>query len=146
MQMAMNAEYQSMYSSKYLSSNDVPKDGELLRAKIGKIELVELTDQKTNTTKRRLVAYFTGIEKPLIINKMNAKKLVAATGSEDRNDWLGLLCEIYVEETQLGDGVRLRVIKSNGAAAPAPKKYSADRITSGPIEPNDLNDEIPPLA
>jgi hypothetical protein len=115
--------FSDMYGSKYFSVADL--NGEMPRRRIGKVEPSELKD-KDGTTKRRLVIYFEGVEKPLVLNRTNARKL-AETYTEDYTKWGGVVVDLYDEETSLGKGVRLRPVKS--AAAGAAAKDMNDEIT-----------------
>jgi hypothetical protein len=146
--MKRNREFQNMYGPKYLAVSDLPGDGTMLRVRIGRVSTETLTDQNTGKPKDRYVVHFNEVEKGWILNKTNATQLAAVYG-EFPDSWVGAIVELFSVPTPKGDGVRLRIIKSNGgtvaAAPPAPKKHPDDRITSGPIG-SDLNDEIPPLA
>ena len=52
----------------------------------------------------------------MVLNWTNAQTLAAALG-KDPTAWIGVVVELYAEMTSLGkEGVRLRVIKSAGAA------------------------------
>ena len=115
--------FNDMYGSKYFSVADL--NGETPRRRIGKVEAADLKD-KDGTTKRRLLVYFEGVEKPLVLNRTNARKL-AETYTEDHTKWVGVLVDLYDEETSLGKGVRLRPVKSAAAGAAA----------------KDMNDSVP---
>jgi hypothetical protein len=71
--------FDDIYGSKYLSVADL-KDGEP-RFKVGKVTIEELRE-KNGTTKRKYVIWFEGVEKGLVINKTNAKKLADAYGKQ----------------------------------------------------------------
>jgi hypothetical protein len=114
--------FSDMYGSKYFSVADL--NGETPRLRIGKVEAGELKD-KDGTTKRRLLIYFEGVEKPLVLNRTNARKL-AETYGEDYSKWVGVVVDLYDEETSMGKGVRLRPVKSIAAGAAA--KDMNDRI------------------
>jgi hypothetical protein len=117
-------EFDDLYGSKYLSVADL-KGGEP-RLKIGKVEVADLRD-KTGTTKRRYVTFFEGIEKGLVINITNAKKLAEAYGKQSAK-WIGQIVELYSEDTSLGKGVRVRPMRKPAI----------------PAQPNsDLDDAIP---
>jgi hypothetical protein len=117
-------EFDSLYGSKYLSVADL-KDAEP-RLKIGKVGVEELRD-KNGTTKRKYVMWFEGIEKGLVINKTNAKKLADAYG-KDTSKWIGQIVQLYPEDTTFGKGIRVRPL----------------RKPATPAEPDrDLNDAIP---
>jgi hypothetical protein len=115
LQMQIDQElYNDLYGSKYLSAADL--NGQTIRRRIGKLDVAELKDPKTGTTKRRVLAYFENIEKPLVVNKTNAQALSVAYGT----NWAGAVVEVYPEMTSLGkEGIRLRPVKTaaDGKAA-----------------------------
>lgn len=101
----MNFEFDDLYGSKYLSAADL--HGQQPHFKIGKVEPQELKE-KDGTMKTRMVVYFEGVEKALVLNKTNAVKLAAAY-SKDFALWVGMTVEAYAEMTSLGkEGIRLR--------------------------------------
>jgi hypothetical protein len=107
------SDFDNIYGSKYFSAPDL--HGETIRRKIGKVEIGNLKE-KDGSTKRKFIVYFKGEDKPLVLNRTNAQTLAAALG-KDPTAWIGVVVELYAEMTSLGkEGVRLRVIKSAGAA------------------------------
>ena len=116
-------DFDDLYGSKYFSVSDL-KDSEP-RLKVGKVEVAELRE-KNGTTKRKYVMLFEGVEKGLVINKTNARKLADAYGKQS-SKWIGQIVQLYAEETSFGKGVRVRPI----------------RKPATPAEPDpDLNDAI----
>ena len=107
------SDFDNIYGSKYFSAPDL--HGETPRRKIGKVEIGNLKE-KDGSTKRKFLVYFKGEDKPMVLNWTNAQTLAAALG-KDPTAWIGVVVELYAEMTSLGkEGVRLRVIKSAGAA------------------------------
>ena len=105
--------FDDIYGSKYFGPPDL--HGETPRRKIGKVEIGNLKE-KDGSTKRKFLVYFKGVDKPLVLNRTNAQTLAAALG-KNPTAWIGVVVELYAEMTSLGkEGVRLRVIKSAGAA------------------------------
>jgi hypothetical protein len=135
--MSRNAEYQSMYGSKYLAASDLPEGGALMRARIGRVSPETLTDQNTGKPKPRYVLHFNDIEKAMVVNKTNAQSLAQAYG-EFPDAWIGAVVELFTVPTPKGDGVRLRIIKPSVTVSTgtAPAKKPDD----------ELNDAIPPLG
>jgi hypothetical protein len=110
------SDFDDIYGSKYFSAADL--HGEMIRRKIGKVEIGDLKD-KDGSTKRKFVVYFKGVDKPLVLNRTNAQKLAAGLG-KDPTAWVGVVCELYAEMTSLGkEGVRLRTIKTAAGSAAA---------------------------
>lgn len=105
--------FDDIYGSKYFSVADL-KDGEP-RFKVGKVEVAELRE-KNGTTKRKYVVLFEGVEKGLVVNKTNAKKLADAYGKQSTN-WIGQIVQLYSEDTSFGKGVRVRPLRKPAAPA-----------------------------
>ena len=106
--MSNESDFDDLYGSKYYSAPDL--HGETPRHRIGKVAPAELKE-KDGSTKRKLVAYFEGVEKALVLNKTNAQKLATAYG-KDHSKWIGMEVELYAEMTTLGkEGVRVRPLK-----------------------------------
>jgi hypothetical protein len=90
--------FDDMYGSKYLSVPDLK--GGTLRVKIGKVEPADLRE-KDGTTKKKLVLFFNGRDKGLVLNKTNALVLADAFG-KNLDDWVDQRLDIYSEMTGLG--------------------------------------------
>jgi len=105
--------FDDLYGSKYFSVADL-KDGEP-RFKVGKVEVVEL-HEKNGTTKKKYVMLFEGVEKGLVINKTNARKLAEAYGKQS-SKWIGQIIQLYSEETSFGKGVRVRPMRKPATPA-----------------------------
>jgi hypothetical protein len=110
---ANDDDFDALYGSKYLSVADL-KDGEP-RLKIGKVEVAELRE-KNGTTKRKYVMLFEGVEKALVINKTNARKLAEAYGKQSSR-WVGQAVQLYSEETTFGKGLRVRPLRKPATSA-----------------------------
>ena len=114
--MTTDSDFDDIYGSKFFSAADL--HGEMIRRKIGKVEIGDLKE-KDGSTKRKFIVYFKGVDKPLVLNRTNAQKLAAALG-KDRTAWIDVVVELYAEMTSLGkEGVRLRIIRSAVAGAAA---------------------------
>src|SRR5436190_11725363 len=87
--------FSEMYGSKYFGVSDL--NGETPRRRIGKVEIRDIAD-KDGSTRRRLLIYFEGVEKPLVLNRTNARKLAEAY-TEDYAKWVGVIVDLYDEET-----------------------------------------------
>ena|SRR6516164_3337528 len=105
--------FDDIYGSKYFSVSDL-KDGEP-RFKIGKVEIAELRE-KNGATKRKYVMLFEGVEKGLVINKTNARKLAEAYGKQSSR-WIGQMVQLYAEDTSFGKGVRVRPLRKPATPA-----------------------------
>jgi hypothetical protein len=105
--------FDDIYGSKYFGVTDL-KDAEP-RFKIGKVEVAELRE-KNGTTKRKYVMLFEGVEKGLVINKTNARKLAEAYGKQS-SMWIGQIVQLYAEDTSFGKGVRVRPMRKPATPA-----------------------------
>ena len=80
-------------SGHYLKKEDLsdPVDTELLWVKE---EKVTPPGKGTNT---RLVAYFDGLSKGLVLNTANCETLLEMTGTDDPNEWKDVALQLYVD-------------------------------------------------
>jgi hypothetical protein len=112
-------------TSKFLSKSDVPQPV------LATVDFVRIETLK-NPTEDKPVLHFVGDTlKPLVLNVVNRKVLIAAYGDET-DHWKGKPVEIYVNPDVTNSsgetvgGVRVRI----PAAAPAPKAPPAPAPTS----------------
>ncbi len=108
----------------------------------GKVVPVTISEVKTETVGRerelKLVVYFEGKQKGIVLNKTNANKIVALAGSDDTDDWRGVQVSLYATEVEYqGDTVEAIRIK-----APSQQKPAVVRQAAPPAQ--DLDDsDIP---
>ena len=93
----------------YLKKQDIsdPVDTELLWVKEEKIT------RPGKDTKIRLVAYFDGEPKGLVLNNSNGETLLEMTGTDDPNEWKDVAVQLYIDpEVTFGKkkvgGIRIR--------------------------------------
>ena len=96
-------------AAQYLKKEDLsdPVDTELLLVKEEKVT----TPGKGTTT--RLVAYFEGLSKGLVLNTANCETLFEITGTDDPNEWKDVPLQLYVNpDVKYGGkktgGIRIR--------------------------------------
>jgi hypothetical protein len=96
-------------AAQYLKKEDLsdPVDTELLWVKE---EKVTTPGKDTNT---RLVAYFDGLPKGLVLNTANCEILAEITGTDDPNEWKDVALQVYVDpDVKYGGkktgGIRIR--------------------------------------
>lgn len=77
-----------LFPSEYLKVADLKDAGGSLTLEIERLDLEEFTDPETRETEEKPVLYFKGVEKPLILNKTNAKRIQSLLGS-DLDGWVG---------------------------------------------------------
>jgi hypothetical protein len=134
-------DFDEIYGSRFLSAGDVIAKGGKLRVKIGKVEAAELR-QDGGTTKRKLIIYFHGLDKGLVLNVTNANALRDAFGKSSAK-WIGADLGILVEQVSFGNkrmpGVRLRVLGK--PADPVPVRPTPAPNKPAPAEDPKLNDD-----
>jgi hypothetical protein len=133
------------FPSQYLKAGDL--GGREIRCTMARVEREKIgTDNK-------LVLYFKGKEKGLVLNKTNAGAIGDAYG-DDTDDWFDqpiILFSIKTEyQGKIVDGLRCRVPTARDNRQAAPQR-PADPISSGTSDfpgdrGGDLNDEIPEFA
>src|SRR5262245_12082836 len=106
-------EFDDLYGSRFFTAADLK--GEQLRVKIGKIEVGELRE-KTGGVKRKLIVYFDGQEKALVLNKTNATAIANAFGKKYAN-WVGEFVSLVSAPTSFGEGVRVRPLRKPATVA-----------------------------
>jgi hypothetical protein len=117
-EMTITASFKDVYPDKWLKSDDIPDDGDLL-AVIKDVTLEELGQDR----ERKFVLYFNETEKALALNVTNAKTLAGMFGS-DPNKWIGKRIALYATEVafagkqMLAVRIRLRQPKPAPVAQP----------------------------
>ena len=94
--------------------------GREVTVKIARVEAGEVTGEGGRKARKPLV-YFDGKEKPLALNRTNAKTVAALYGN-DTKGWIGKLIAIYPTTTTMNgkvvDCVRVRPTTPKGRANP----------------------------
>lgn len=141
------------FPSKYLKSAD-------LKGKMAKLQIAHVDSEEIGKD-RKLVAYFRGKERGMVLNKTNAKTIAEAFGDETDN-WTGADIEVFSMKVdyqgRMVDGLRVRIPEQPPkapAAATRPQgevRFVANAAedarvrTAPPSRPtlgDDLDDEIP---
>ena len=130
-------DFDDLYGGRFLSSQEVKAPTNVT------IERIERRRSPARASRRaqKLVLYFKGGKKGMVINKTNANALAAAFG-KNLSDWVGKRMTIKSEPTIFGgkptQGLRLYpVTDTGGARAPA-----GTRAEAAPGK-DDMDDEIP---
>ena len=91
-------------------------------------ELLLVQEEKVTTpgkgTKNRLVAYFDGLSKGLVLNMANCEILDQMTGTDDPNEWKDVAVQLYVDPDVTYGGKKtggIRIRKPEPPSAPVPK-------------------------
>jgi hypothetical protein len=95
--------------AQYLKKEDLsdPVDTELLLVKEEKVT------PPGKGTRTRLVAYFDGLSKGLVLNTANCEILAEITGTDDPNEWKDVVVQLYIDpDVKYGGkktgGIRIR--------------------------------------
>ena len=108
------------FPSKYISAADIPEDNIRLVMSHVVSEMME--------DKPKLILYFQGAKKGLVLNKTNAKNIADAHG-DDTDDWAGkevILFTTWVDfQGKSVEAVRVRVPQPKDKK-PAPKAATSD--------------------
>jgi hypothetical protein len=124
------AELNQAYGSAYLGVVDIVKK---IKAAIQKVRMKDIKDRDSGRMKKRAVVWFSGLDKPLVLNTTNKHALEDALGKNAAN-WEGAVCGIWVDPSvSFGGvrkgGVRLRVLSPpprSEPAAPIPSDAPSD--------------------
>jgi hypothetical protein len=112
------------YGSRFLGVADI--GDKKVRTKILRVRKEEVKDRDTGRMKKKLLIFFDGIDKPLVLNVTNKNILVDALGKAPAG-WINTSVGILVDPNvgfggKKTGGVRLRVLLPPAAAAkPATK-------------------------
>lgn len=138
----------SAFPSKYLKASDL--QGRNVTVKMGRVEQEKIGDDM------KLILYFQGKEKGVVLNKTNANNVAAIYGGETE-DWYGkgiTLVEAMVDfQGKSVPAIRMRAPPRNAAPARQPQRQmaEADGYDDRPEPPprreaprnNDMDDDIP---
>ena len=126
---------ENMTESKYLKQSDV--DGDLLVtiSKIGKVNLAKEGDDP----EYKWAMKFEELQKPLILNATNLKRLTRACNSRETDDWIGKKVMLYVDPDieyagNVVGGIRVRAVQNHGSRQVPGKGH-------GPM--GDMADDVP---
>jgi len=92
----------SLFSGNYLKTSDFDKEKEV-EIKSVKVEFFG----REEDAERKAVVYFEGIERGLVLNKVNAESLKEISGSAETDVWIGLKVLIYTDKNVMFSGQRV---------------------------------------
>lgn len=124
------------FPSKYLKADDLR--GQEARVTIARVEREKLGDDF------KLVVYFRGKDKGVVLNKTNAYAISDAYGDET-DDWFGNDIILFSVMTEYGGktapAIRVRAPTARDNRNVAPRRE--DPISSGPSGAHPVNEDIP---
>lgn len=127
-------------ASKFLKAAD-------LKGGVAKVKIRDVTIEEVGSD-RRMVAWFAGKEKGMVLNKTNAMTIGEALGP-DTDDWVGAEIEVFSMKVEyqgkMVDGLRIRVPRPRPAATPTFAPNARDRAAqaSSAGSSDGFDDEIP---
>ena len=105
-----------VFPSKYLKAEDLDAD---LPVTIKGSGIESFVDRSTGKKSEKLIIYFEGVDKGLLLNKTNFKAIVEATGQDDSANWNGNSIVLTVLDVDsFGDIVAAIRIKKATVANP----------------------------
>jgi hypothetical protein len=127
------------YGSRFLGVVDI--GDKKIRAKILKVRKEEVKDRDTGRMKKRLLVFFEGIDKPLVLNVTNKNVLVDRLGKAPAG-WLNASVGILVDPNvgfggKKTGGVRLQVLGPAITPKPATKPAGKPAVKSTPPAADD---------
>ncbi len=127
------ADLDECYGSKFLSGTEL--GDRRIRTKIARVRKQALP-QQGGGTKTKFILSFTTMDKELVLNVTNKDVLVEALGRNPAN-WIGADLGLFTEATNMGRGVRLRVLNKAIKAAPVSKPAPKPDTPAWPEQADD---------
>ena len=129
------------FSSKYLKASDIGTEGDSAVVTINRVVTEMIKNRETNQNESKPVVTFRELEKPLILNKTNAKKIESLLKSDDTDDWEGKQVQLYATETQFGADT-VACIRVKQAALPTKKEKAKFTPPPSPAAET-IDDDVP---
>lgn len=124
--------YKTAFGS-YIKAEDL--QGRAVRVSIERVELETIKSDKGD--ERKLVAHFAGKDKALALNRTNADTLAEIFGTENYDEWLGLV--VLYPDTTMYAGKRVPCVRIKGNSAPPkpvpPPTPDPEEFDSADMEP-----------
>ncbi len=119
------------FPSTYLKASDLD----------GRTPVVTIKDVKLETIgdESKLVAYFAGKDKGLVLNRTNANTIADLTGSEDTDEWMGRSIKLITAKVEF-QGRRVPAIRIQEAENDQPLQKTQTRQTPPAVEAPDESD------
>ena len=115
--------YLSLFPSKWLAAADLEGDDRIVKIK-GITAAEEVGQQKD----KRPIVYFQGVEKGMVLNKTNAKRIAKLYGN-DTDKWIGKSITLYPSECDFGDEtVPCLRVRPEAPEIEAPSNPDADEL------------------
>ena len=97
--MTVDMRVEETFNSPYLGNWDLPEDGSDLVLTIKDVEYEEVTNHKTNQSKKEIILYFTNEKyKPMVLGaRVNKDNIKQALGTGRTTGWIGKDIQLYKE-------------------------------------------------
>lgn len=117
----------------YIKAEDL--NGRAVRVTIEGVTIEEI--KSDGKTEKKLVAHFAGKDKGLVLNRTNADTLNEIFGTDDYDEWQGIVV-LFPDTTKFGGKTVpcVRIRSNNGASAPPPPP---------PVDPEPVTDDDIPF-
>lgn len=142
------ADYRTMFDSDWVRAWDL--GGKAIVVTIVKVEAGELQNAKARKKDRKPIVWFKGAQKPLALNKTNAKTIAKLYGN-DTKDWLNKSITIYPTKTSFGqeqdiDCIRIKPEVPKGKAQDMPNPDPPPVVTdgNGAVQVDPVTGEVTP--
>lgn len=123
--------YRRMFDEPYLGAWDLEGPDGVLRevtVRIERIVMVEVMDSETNQKVRKPALYFTGKQKGMVLNRLNAKMIAKLYGT-DSDKWRGKSIVIGTSNVvafgERYDVLRVRDVRPQPKTSPPPQPAGA---------------------
>jgi hypothetical protein len=105
--------------SKFLKKEDVVPD-KVVTIKAYKTVDVSLQSQPPD---EKYALYFNELEKPLVLNQTNGKRIAKIVGSDEFDDWIGKVVVLYNDEMiefqgEIVGGIRVKAVRQQEESPP----------------------------
>jgi len=105
-------DYRLGFQSEYLSALDLGTAEPTVCME--RFTLAKVADPETGSQRQRLIAWFQGKTKGMIVNKTNALCLIAMFKSKDTDGWVGKSITLHVQEVK-HKGEMMQAIRIKGS-------------------------------
>jgi hypothetical protein len=109
------------FPSTYLKAEDFT-DGEEKELTITKLTIEEMT-ARDQSKEQKPVLHFKEVDKSIVVNATNWKRIVTVTGAEDSDNWVGKKVTLYTEIVdafgEMKPAIRVKLITAKQAAVDA---------------------------
>ncbi len=133
-------DFRSLFPSNYISAADL--EGQDRVVVIARIVASEEVGQKKE---KRPILYFAGIQKGLVLNKTNGKR-IAKLHSNDTDSWIGKAVTLYPSECDFGDETVPCVRVRDSVPVVAPPTFTAPPQAAGSMTREQLEALLATMA